>query len=117
MFCPECKAEYVDGIVECADCHVPLVASLPEKAENETQTGEPVEWVPLLTTTYEADIAFLKSVLDSEGIAFWVDGEHRGIIRRGNMGSVFYVDAARLQDAQNLVRDLDLNIFSWSTQN
>jgi len=28
-WCPRCKAEYVEGIVECADCHIPLVEEKP----------------------------------------------------------------------------------------
>ena len=30
MFCPQCRAEYREGFVECSDCHVPLVDRLPE---------------------------------------------------------------------------------------
>ena len=29
-WCPNCKNEYVDGIKECADCHVTLVEQLEE---------------------------------------------------------------------------------------
>ena len=29
-YCPECGAEYRPGFPECAECRVPLVASLPE---------------------------------------------------------------------------------------
>ena len=30
MFCPQCHAEYREGFVECADCHIPLVDRLPD---------------------------------------------------------------------------------------
>lgn len=31
MFCPECRAEYRDGIAQCAHCEVPLVAELAKE--------------------------------------------------------------------------------------
>lgn len=116
MFCPDCKAEYVEGITQCADCRVPLVWTLPAESKNTEIDREPIKWIPLLTTTYEADIALIKSILESEKISYWVDGEHRGLIRRGNMGSIVYIDESRQEDAQNLIRDLDLNAFGWSTR-
>jgi hypothetical protein len=32
-FCPQCRAEYVDGVTTCADCEVALVAQLPSDEE------------------------------------------------------------------------------------
>ena len=26
-YCPKCKTEYIEGIIECSDCHVPLIDS------------------------------------------------------------------------------------------
>ena len=116
MFCPECGCEYVEGVIECADCHVPLVESLPSEMADETTETEEIRWVHLLTSTYEADIALIKGLLEGENIAYWIRGENRGLIRSGNMGSDIYVDSSRLDDAQNLIRDLQLNAFTWSTR-
>lgn len=33
MWCPKCKNEYVRGITECADCHIPLVETLADAEE------------------------------------------------------------------------------------
>lgn len=34
---PKCKTEYRDGFEECAECHIPLVAELPEESEQDAQ--------------------------------------------------------------------------------
>lgn len=39
MWCPKCKNEYVSGVTECADCHVPLVDTLPETADRKEGSG------------------------------------------------------------------------------
>ena len=37
MWCPKCKCEYVNGITECPDCHIPLVEEL---TEDDAENGE-----------------------------------------------------------------------------
>jgi hypothetical protein len=41
MICPSCRSEYVEGIRECSDCGVKLVAELPELEH----VGEPLSMV------------------------------------------------------------------------
>lgn len=116
MFCPECKAEYVDGITECADCHVPLVWSLPE-VEQPNMPGEPIEWAPLMSSINQADLAFIKSILDSENILYWVQGENRGMLPHGmGLGAIIHVEKNRLEDAKALIEDIDLKNFGFSTR-
>jgi len=115
MFCPECKAEYIDGITQCADCHVPLVWELPKDEEPDEQFGEYIEWTPLIATINQADMALIKSILESENIAYWIQGEHRGMIPHGlGLGALFHVDKSRYDDAKTLVDQLDLNNLGFS---
>ena len=39
-FCPNCKTEYVAGIVQCSDCRIALVDHLPEEQSIEYEDCE-----------------------------------------------------------------------------
>jgi hypothetical protein len=56
MFCPNCKAEYREGILRCAECDVDLVFELPAEPN---QIPEYVDWVNIISFAdkYEADLA------------------------------------------------------------
>lgn len=73
-YCPKCKTEYRDGFYICADCHIELVGKLPpdENVEHEEDDC----FVPLIESYNPADIAFLKSLLDSANIEYYIDGEN-----------------------------------------
>jgi rubrerythrin len=40
MWCPVCKAEYREGIFECAECRIPLVAEPPQGAAGAEDDGD-----------------------------------------------------------------------------
>lgn len=70
MFCPQCGAEYQEGIGKCADCGVKLVATPPVASEPEW-----VDFVTVLTTRDHAELAVAKSLLEGEGIPFFARNE------------------------------------------
>jgi hypothetical protein len=104
MFCPECKAEFIEGIKKCPDCNVDLVEELPPEPKPQF-----VDYSEILATYNPADIAFLKSVLDSEGITYFFKGENFQHVRP-------WADPARLMDRTDqveqvleLIKDLKLS--------
>jgi len=78
MFCPICKGEFRDGFTFCARCEVDLV----EKIESEPVLApEFIEFEEVMATYNPADIAFLKSILDSDEIDYFFKGEHFSYMR------------------------------------
>lgn len=71
MFCPKCRSEYREGFYRCPDCSLDLVERLAAEPAPEFIAYEEV-----LATYNTADIAFLKSVLDSEDIIYHFHGEN-----------------------------------------
>jgi hypothetical protein len=68
MFCPNCRTEYKQGIIVCADCGAKLVNELlPEVDERELIT--------VLETGDLAVVALAKSMLENAGIEYVAKGE------------------------------------------
>jgi hypothetical protein len=72
MFCPKCKSEYRDGFYKCADCGADLIAEQPPEFMEEVSY---VDLSEIYSTYQQSDIAFIKSVLDGEGITYFFEGE------------------------------------------
>jgi hypothetical protein len=70
MFCPQCRVEYREGFVECADCHVPLVERLREPATPEAEEGD---LDVLIRTGLRSPVAIglAKTLLQGAGIPFF----------------------------------------------
>lgn len=68
--------EYREGFTVCSDCKVELVRELPPE-----ERPEYIEFEQVLYTFNPADIAFIKSLLDSEDIDYFFHGEHFNYLR------------------------------------
>jgi hypothetical protein len=109
MFCPQCRTEYVEGVTECADCRVALVADRPA----ETAFVQP-EFEMILTIFNVGDIAVIKSVLDSAGIDYIFDGENFNLVDPMIQPARLFVRSAQVATANELLKDMTLHYLSLS---
>jgi hypothetical protein len=105
MFCPKCKYEYVENVTECPDCRVALIEQLPSEPEPEF-----VDFQEVMATYNPADIAFLKSLLDSENIQYFFKGEHFMYVRPLADPVRLMVRTDQVEIVVEMLKDLELSI-------
>jgi hypothetical protein len=106
-YCPQCRSEYVEGITECAECHVPLVDSLPDE---EIPEYESFQVVRIYTTRYDAELG--RSILEANAIEAVIaaDDAGGGILGAGLafvQGVQLLVHAEDLERAREVFQDLE----------
>ncbi len=72
MICPECRGEFVPGVVDCPDCHLALV----EELQNDSLVVRSEPWVTVAKISSPVELTVLKSMLESHGVPVFVPGEH-----------------------------------------
>jgi hypothetical protein len=104
-FCPNCKAEYVEGIKTCTDCEVALVAELPKGPEPEYE-NEGMVGVFGAKDGFEAKI--VKGILEEAGIPVWEKAEvvqWQGTFTSGPLAEeVLAVPESRAEEAIEIIR-------------
>src|SRR6266568_5191133 len=100
-FCPECEAEYREGIGTCPDCGVDLVAELtPETMMHDKSDSEPVA-LKSFSTSAEADM--VCELLQRNGVRAFVEGGGFAVIPGSFSGEVVVmVDERDMVRAQEL---------------
>lgn len=112
MFCPVCRSEYRQGFTICSDCDVELVHELPSE-----QVEEFIEYEEVLNTFNPADIAFIKSILDSEEITYYFHGEHFNYVRPLVEPARLMVKKDQVETAKELLKDANLTFMAINLTN
>ncbi|MDZ4858699.1 MAG: DUF2007 domain-containing protein [Candidatus Hydrogenedentes bacterium] len=104
MYCPDCGTEFEDGVEECPECKVALVAEEPDDLEPVYQ-----ETVKVFESNDAAEIAVAESILQGAEIPYVIQnavGQNLlgGMTRESAFAAVevppeFAEDAAGLLDA------------------
>lgn len=104
MICPQCNDDYGDeGHTRCVDCGVDLIPAQPPEPEPEHFKFEPV-----LTTYNPADVAIIRSILDGEGVPYYIHGENFMQIRPLVEPARLMVDHEYVETVKELLKDLNL---------
>lgn len=98
MFCPECRSEYEEGIDACADCGARLVAELPPEEPS-------VEYEEVSGDLTAVDVATVRSLLDGEGIDYYIKGELFSVGPNVEPG-VLLVRKDQAQETRAMLREL-----------
>jgi hypothetical protein len=100
-FCPNCEAEYREGITVCPDCGVELVGELTtENKTHDTSEGEPV---PLQTFKTGAEAEMVRELLEQNGLRSFVEGGDFAIIP-----SSFSQEVVVMVDERDLDRAVEI---------
>jgi len=73
MFCPNCRTEYVAGILTCSDCGTALVQVLAPAKENPEEPQDKI--VTVFQSRDQSLIPLIKSMLEEAGIEYTIQGE------------------------------------------
>lgn len=74
VYCPQCLVEYVDGVAECSDCQVPLLAGAPPE-EPAGRFDPTLDLVVVLETNDGIQLAMAKGLLEDADIPFFILGQ------------------------------------------
>jgi hypothetical protein len=113
MFSPACKCEYSPSIKKCPECNTKLVERLPV---DESEHDVNLFYVEILSTSNLMDIALIKSLLDSEDITYFFQGEHFIHVRPLVVPARLMVRSDQVEEAKEILKDLDLNYMAFNLQ-
>ena len=105
MWCPHCKAEYIQGIYRCPECDVDLVDRLPDKEEKQI-IDKDAEFVEIMNTYDAGVLTVVKSILDDVGIPYFIKGEHSVYVFSHIYPAWVLVVKQEAEKAKQLLKDL-----------
>jgi hypothetical protein len=104
MICPECKAEYRAGFTKCADCEVELVDKI--SAENERSFAlENIIFKTVMTSFNQGEIALAKSLLESNNVQCFVQGESFNSLLKTSIPVSIKVPEDSIEQAKEILKE------------
>ncbi len=94
--------------------HCPECESLIYFREDPPVVKNPKSYLMFLSTLNQGDIALIKSIFDDNEIDYYTVGENFLGVRPLLDPVRFFVVNEQINDAKELLKDFDLNIFGFS---
>lgn len=117
--CPNCQSEltissdeFQAGGFRCPECDsfVVFLDGKPEVLPDKN-------YVQLLSSLNQGDIAIIRSMLDDAEVDYYVTGENFLGVRPLLEPAIFYVNEIHLELAKDILKDFELHLFGFSTNN
>jgi hypothetical protein len=117
--CPNCKTEIelTEDEIEEKMVHCPECESLIDLRFDPPYILQKDNYVELLSSLNQGDIAVLKSILDDGQIDYYAFGENTLGTQPFLFPVRFFVNADQLELAKELLKNFDLRIFGTSANN
>lgn len=115
IICPNCASELdlsederLNGKVHCPKCEVAIdFTVIPTEILNKEN------YVELLVSLNQGDIALIKSLLDNSNIGYYTTGENFLSVDPLIQPARFFVNESQIEEAKELLKDFKLHI--WGT--
>ena len=116
--CPACKAvvqlnsdELRKHLFRCPECE-----SLINVSINGPEIIEDREYIEILSSLNQPDIAVLHSVLDDAGLDYYITGQNFLSIRPLLEPARVFVASDQVDQARELLKDFEIHLFGFSNQ-
>jgi len=115
IICPNCSSELkledeerTSGKVHCPECEalIDFGVNPPKMSNNEN-------YIELLSSLNQGDIALIKSIFNNSKIDYYVFGENLSSLAMVQP-TRFFVNEIQLEEAKEVLKDIKLNIWSYS---
>jgi hypothetical protein len=75
MICPECKSEYIEGIITCPDCNVPLVYHIQNDSVDNIRPESDHHFVCIYNPISSQEVSMIKMIMEREDIPYFIKNE------------------------------------------
>jgi hypothetical protein len=119
IICPNCSVniELSDAERSSRKFHCPECESFIDYTFNPAKILNRQNYIELLSSFNQGDIALIKSLLDDALIDYYVFGENFLSVEPLVQPAKFYVNGIQLEEAKEVLKDFNLHIFGTSDRN